>query len=92
MNPTPTTPSTPVPGISVVLPTLDERAFIRDCLDSLLAQTLSRHARSSWSTAAADDGTREIVTAVGPPVRLVDNPRVTAAAAMNVGIAAGRTT
>ncbi|MCU1447964.1 MAG: glycosyl transferase, partial [Acidimicrobiales bacterium] len=32
------------------------------------------------------DGTREIVIAEGHPVRLVDNPRVTAAAAMNVGI------
>ncbi len=36
------------------------------------------------------DGTREIVAGVGDPVRLVDNPRVTAAAAMNVGLAAAR--
>jgi len=27
-----------VPEVSIVLPTLNERAFIRDCLDSLLAQ------------------------------------------------------
>jgi cellulose synthase/poly-beta-1,6-N-acetylglucosamine synthase-like glycosyltransferase len=32
------------------------------------------------------DGTREIVAAVGAPVRLVENPRVTAAAALNIGL------
>lgn len=73
--------------VSIVLPTLNERAFIRDCLDSLLAQDHDGIVEILVVDGGSTDGTRAIVEAMGPPVRLVDNPRVTAAAAMNVGIA-----
>jgi glycosyltransferase involved in cell wall biosynthesis len=73
--------------VSIVLPTLNERGFIRDCLDSLLAQDHPVH-ELLVVDGGSTDGTREIAAAFGPPVRVVDNPRVTAAAAMNVGIAA----
>ncbi len=76
--------------MSVVLPTLDERAFIRDCLDSLLAQTYDGIDEILVVDGGSTDGTRQLVESLGPPVRLVDNPRVTAAAAMNVGLAAAR--
>jgi len=75
-----------VPEVSIVLPTLNERAFIRDCLDSLLAQDYPEVIELLVVDGGSTDGTREIVEAAGEPVRLVDNPRVTAAAAMNVGV------
>jgi glycosyltransferase involved in cell wall biosynthesis len=79
--------SSPTPALSIVLPTLDERAFIRDCLDSLLAQTYPGVDEILVVDGGSTDGTREIVAGIGEPVRLIDNPRVTAAAAMNVGLA-----
>jgi succinoglycan biosynthesis protein ExoA len=83
-------PPTTSPKVSVVLPTLGERGFIRDCLDSLLAQTYVGIDEILVVDGGSTDGTRELVERFGPPVRLVDNPRVTAAAAMNVGLAAAR--
>ena len=75
------------PSVSVVLPTLNERAFIRDCLDSLLHQDYPV-GQILVVDGGSTDGTRAIVASSSPRVRLLDNPRVTAAAAMNVGIAA----
>src|SRR4051812_11282358 len=72
--------------VSVVLPTLNERAYITDCLESLLAQDYPAIAEVVVVDGGSTDGTRELVERVGAPVRLVDNPNVTAAAAMNVGI------
>lgn len=75
------------PKVSVLLPALNERGFIRDCLDSLLAQDYPGICEVLVLDGGSFDGTREIVTAMGSGVRLVDNPRVTAAAAMNIGLA-----
>ena len=71
--------------VSIVLPTLNEQAFIRDCLDTLLAQDHPVEEILVVDGGSAD-GTRAIAEAAGAPVRVVDNPKVTAAAAMNVGI------
>lgn len=70
----------------MVLPTLNERPFIRDCLDSLRAQDYPDLIEILVVDGGSTDGTQQIVTAEGPRVRLLDNPRVTAAAAMNIGI------
>lgn len=75
------------PTVSVVLPTLNERSFIRDCLDSLSRQD-HPIAEILVVDGGSTDGTRAIVSSFPTPVRLLDNPRVTAAAAMNVGLAA----
>lgn len=75
------------PSISIVLPTLNERAFLRDCLDTLLAQDAEGIVEILVVDGGSTDATREVVEAEGGIVRLIDNPRVTAAAAMNVGIA-----
>ena len=75
---------------TVVLPTLNERSHIRDCLDSLLAQDCDAIGEILVVDGGSTDGTREIVEAEGGVVRLVDNPRMTAAAAMNVGLSAAR--
>ena len=76
--------------VSIVLPTLNERGYIRDCLDSLLAQDYPGIEEILIVDGGSTDGTREIVDRTGPPARLVDNPRVTAAAAMNVGLEAAK--
>jgi len=72
----------------VVLPTLNERPYIRDCLDSLLAQDYPGLVEILVCDGGSTDGTRELVGSASAPVRLLDNPGVTAAAGMNVGIAA----
>jgi glycosyltransferase involved in cell wall biosynthesis len=78
------------PPVSIILPTLNERAFIRDCLDGLLAQDYAGIDEILVVDGGSSDGTREIVASIGAPVRMVDNANVTAAAAMNVGLAEAR--
>ena len=72
--------------ITIILPTLNERAFIRDCLDSLKKQDYEYIVEILVIDGGSTDGTQEIVAAEGGVVRLLDNPRMTAAAAMNIGI------
>ena len=77
--------------VTIVLPTLDERRHITDCLDSLLAQDYAAIEEILVVDGGSEDGTRDLVARRGMPVRLVPNPRVTAAAAMNIGIAEATT-
>lgn len=74
------------PTVSILLPTLQERAFIHGCLDSLTAQDDDRIVEILVLDGGSTDGTREIVEGHGALVHLVDNPRVTAAGAMNRGL------
>ncbi len=78
------------PTVSIVLPTLDERAYITDCLDSLLRQDYDAIVEVLVVDGGSRDGTRELAQARGSRVRVLDNARVSAAAAMNIGIAAAR--
>lgn len=66
---------------------LNERGFLRDCLDSLLHQDYPI-VEILVVDGDSIDGTREIAAAFPAPVKVLDNPNVTAASAMNVGIAA----
>jgi GT2 family glycosyltransferase len=75
------------PTVSVVLPTLNERAFITDCLDTLEGQDYPALIEVLVVDGGSTDGTRELVEGRGGRARVVDNPRVTAAAAMNEGLA-----
>ena len=77
-----------LPPVSVVLPTLNERGYVTDCLTSLLAQDYPAIDEILVVDGGSDDGTQAIAESFGGPIRVVDNPRVTAAAAMNVGLAA----
>jgi len=74
--------------VSIVLPTLNERPFIRDCLDSLERQDHPGLREILVCDGGSTDGTRDLVEDYGGRVRLLDNPGVTAAAGMNVGIRA----
>ena len=76
-----------LPPVSVVLPSLNERGYMTDCLTSLLAQDYPSIDEILVVDGGSDDGTRAIAESFGAPVRVVPNPRVTAAAAMNVGLA-----
>ena len=78
------------PPVTILLPTLNERAFVTDCLDSLSAQDYPCVDEILVVDGGSTDGTRDIVQRYGSHVRLVDNPRVTAAAAMNTGLAEAR--
>ena len=72
--------------ITIILPTLNERGHIRDCLDSLKAQDYTNVVEILVVDGGSQDGTQDIVKAEGGNVRLIHNPRMTAAAAMNIGI------
>lgn len=83
--PSTATPVAAVP-VTVVLPTRDERAHLRDCLDTLLAQDYPGPIEILVVDGGSVDGTPAIAARHAPSVRVVDNPRVTAAAAMNLGL------
>lgn len=78
------------PTVSVVLPTLDEREHITDCLESLLRQDYGDIVEILVVDGGSTDGTRKLAAARGATVRVLDNPSVSAASAMNVGIEAAR--
>ncbi|MGZ6898820.1 MAG: glycosyltransferase family 2 protein [Acidimicrobiia bacterium] len=73
--------------MSVVLPTRDEQAYLRDCLAALVHQDYPGPYEILVVDGRSDDRTREIAYTVGEPVEVIDNPGITAAAAMNLGIA-----
>lgn len=75
------------PNVSIVLPALNEGRFLRDCLDSLAAQDYPNLIEVLVVDGGSTDATRRIAELFAPKVRVIDNPRVTAAAGMNVGIA-----
>ena len=54
------------PHVSVVLPTLNERAYIRDCLDSLLVQTYPGLDEILVVDGGSTDGTRDAGRGHGP--------------------------
>jgi cellulose synthase/poly-beta-1,6-N-acetylglucosamine synthase-like glycosyltransferase len=74
------------PPVTVVLPTRDEQAHLRDCLSSLLAQDYAGDLEILVVDGRSRDATRSIARAAG--VSVLDNPGITAASAMNRGIAA----
>lgn len=76
--------------VSIVLPTLNEQSWLRDCLDSLVAQDHPGVDEILVVDGGSTDRTRDIAASFGDRVRVVDNPGVTAAAAMNVGISLAR--
>ncbi len=75
------------PTVAVLLPVLNERHFLRDCLDSLARQDYPNIMQILVIDGGSGDGSATIAeSSADQRVRVVENPRVTAAAAMNVGI------
>src|SRR5258708_1342296 len=82
------------PFVSIVIPCLNEEAYLEACLHSLLEQD---YPRDRMEILVADgmsmDGTRESLTRVAaedPRVRLIDNPRRIQAAGLNAAIRASK--
>lgn len=76
--------------VSVVVPARNEEQHIEECLRSVLAQD-HRDLEVLVVDGCSTDRTRAIVADLAvedPRVRLIDNPRVTIPAALNVGLAA----
>jgi len=72
--------------VSILLPTLNERGYLQDCLDSLRTQDWPAIVEVLVLDGGSDDGSRRIAEEHGSPVVVVPNPGVTAASAMNLGI------
>jgi succinoglycan biosynthesis protein ExoA len=75
-----------LPKVSVVLPTLNERGFITDCLESLLNQTYTGIKEILVVDGGSSDDTVNIARSRGEPICVLHNSKVTAAAAMNLGL------
>ncbi len=78
------------PFVSIVLPCLNEEASLARCIDSLLAND---YPSGRWELLIVDggssDGTREIAERYAhsyPHVRMLDNPKRTFAAGINIGL------
>jgi glycosyltransferase involved in cell wall biosynthesis len=82
----------PVPRVSIIIPCRNEERYIAACLDSILA---SEYPADRLEILVADgqsnDGTRSILVryaALHPKIVLLDNPRGTTPAGLNVAIRA----
>ena len=83
-----------IPLISGIVPCRNERAHIESCVRSLLAQKTSLFELELLVVdGMSDDGTRDILERLiqsNPNLRMLDNPRRSTPAALNIGIQAGR--
>ena len=78
------------PSVSIIIPCRNEEAFIARCLDSILG---NRYPANRLEVIVVDgtshDRTRDIVAQYARQhsiIRLVDNPKATIPAAMNIGM------
>jgi len=78
------------PPVSIILPTLDERDCIVDCLSSVLTQDYPAIDEVLVVDGGSTDGTPDLARGLDDRIRVVHNPRTTAAAAMNIGLAEAR--
>lgn len=79
-----------IPFVTVIVPTHNERAHIVECLQSLIQSDYpADHLEVLVLDGGSDDGTRSVVlelTRKSDLIRLLDNPRRVAAAAVNIGV------
>lgn len=82
------------PSVAVVIPCRNEARFIRPVIDNLLRSTYPRERLEVlFIDGMSTDGTRAILEAAAREhsfIRVLDNPRVIAPVAMNLGIKAAR--
>jgi succinoglycan biosynthesis protein ExoA len=72
--------------VTIILPTLNEKEYIEACLDSLSSQDYASISEILVVDGGSSDGTQNLVRARNSKIRLIHNPKMTAAAAMNLGI------
>ncbi len=71
--------------VSVIMPAYNRRDYIREALDSILAQTAGRHEIIVIDDGSTD-GTADIVRAYGDPVACHSQPNAGIGAALNHGL------
>jgi glycosyltransferase involved in cell wall biosynthesis len=76
--------------VSVVLPTLNVREHVTDCLDSLERQDHDGDLDIIVVDRGSSDGTPELARRRAPRVCVLDRPQTSSAAAMNAGIGVAR--
>ena len=79
-----------IPFVTVIIPTYNERAHIVKCLQSLIQSDYpAEHFEVLVLDGGSDDDTRSVVLELAREsdlIRLLDNPRRVAAAALNIGV------
>ena len=83
----------PEPGVSFVMPVLNERAYLEHAIQSVLAQELTVPAELVLALGPSTDGTTELaqrLAADDDRIRLVDNPAAHIPVGLNAAIRASR--
>ncbi|WP_375432713.1 glycosyltransferase family 2 protein [uncultured Friedmanniella sp.] len=89
----PTPPAAAWPGVSVVIPVLNEERHLRAAVDRVLGQDYPGELEVVLAVGPSRDRTHEIAAALAagdPRIRVVDNPAGRTPHALNAGIAAAR--
>jgi len=84
-------PATPLPGVSYVMPVLNEVTHIRAAVSSLLEQDYAGPMEVTLALGPSSDGTNELVAqmcAEDPRIHSVDNPAAATPVGMNLAIMA----
>ena len=81
-----------LPHISVVVPARDCAAVIPECLSAIGSQTYQGPIDVTVAVGLSRDGTEQVLagSCIGLPLRVVENPAGTAAAGLNIAVAASK--
>lgn len=88
---TPTTPASTLPGVSYVMPVLNEATHVEAAIDSLLAQDYRGPFDVIVALGPSIDGTTELVerlSKVDPRIQVIENPTGSTPSGLNVAIEA----
>lgn len=83
----------PLPGVSFVMPVLNERAYLEHAIESVLAQDVDVPTELVVALGPSTDGTTELahrLAAADDRIRLVDNPAAHIPVGLNAAIRASR--
>jgi succinoglycan biosynthesis protein ExoA len=90
---TPNTPESALPGVSYVMPVLNEVTHVEAAIDSLLAQDYRGEFDVIVALGPSIDGTTELVerlSKVDPRIQVIENPTGSTPSGLNVAIKASR--
>ncbi|MGF6821610.1 succinoglycan biosynthesis protein ExoA [Microbacterium sp. ZKA21] len=85
--------TTPAPGVTFVMPVLNERDYLQHAVESVLSQQVPGDAELILALGPSTDGTTELaqeLAAGDDRIRLVDNPAADIPVGLNTAIRAGR--
>jgi hypothetical protein len=83
----------PAVDVSVLIPVLNEAAFLEECAARMLAQDLDGTAEFLFIDGGSDDGSQAILVALAAAddrIRVLSNPHRRTPFALNIGLAAAR--